>query len=101
MVADLRGQARSRIDRLEPSAALSAAQEGVLLIDTRGTEQRCETGIIPGSACVPVHGEPMSDPYAGERKGLVEAVTRGAGHLSPEVRTAIIDRARGQSTTAI
>lgn len=38
----------------------------------------------------------MSDPYAEERRALVEAVTNGAGHLSPEVRTAIVDRARGQ-----
>jgi alkylhydroperoxidase family enzyme len=39
----------------------------------------------------------MSDPYAEERRALVEAVTQGAGHLSPEVRTAIVDRARGQA----
>lgn len=38
----------------------------------------------------------MIDPYADERRTLVEAVTKGAGHLSTEVRKAIVDRARGQ-----
>ena len=38
----------------------------------------------------------MNDPYAEERRTLVEAVTKGAGHLSTEVRTAIVERARGQ-----
>lgn len=39
----------------------------------------------------------MTDPYAEERRALVEAVAQGAGHLSAEVRTAIVDRARGQA----
>jgi alkylhydroperoxidase family enzyme len=38
----------------------------------------------------------MSDPYAEERRALVEAVMNGAGHLSPQVRRAIVDRAKGQ-----
>jgi hypothetical protein len=37
----------------------------------------------------------VSDPYAGERRALVDAVMNGAGHLPPELRTAIVDRARG------
>ena len=37
----------------------------------------------------------MIDPYADERRALVEAVTGGAGHLAPAVRSAIVDRARG------
>jgi hypothetical protein len=43
----------------------------------------------------------MRDPYAGERRLLVEAVTRGAGHLTPEVRAAIVDRARGVRSASI
>jgi alkylhydroperoxidase family enzyme len=43
----------------------------------------------------------MNDPYALERRALVNAVTQGAGHLSPEVRTAIVDRARGQATDGV
>jgi alkylhydroperoxidase family enzyme len=43
----------------------------------------------------------MSDPYAAERQALVEAVTKGDGHLSPGVRTAIVDRARGQAAAAV
>jgi alkylhydroperoxidase family enzyme len=43
----------------------------------------------------------MSDPYAEEWQALVEAVTKGAGHLSPEVRTAIVDRARGHSADGL
>jgi hypothetical protein len=35
------------------------------------------------------------DPYADERRALVEAVTGTAGHLAPAVRSAIVDRARG------
>lgn len=37
----------------------------------------------------------MIDLYAGERRALVEAITGGAGHLAPGVRSAIVDRARG------
>ena len=44
---------------------------------------------------------PVTDPYAEERRALVEAVTRGAGHLSPELRTAIVDRTRGQASDAV
>ena len=43
----------------------------------------------------------MSDPYAAERRTLVEAVTKGAGHLSPEIRTAIVDRARGHAANGL
>jgi alkylhydroperoxidase family enzyme len=43
----------------------------------------------------------MKDPYAEERRALVEAVTQGASHLPPEVRTAIADRARGQTASGL
>jgi hypothetical protein len=40
------------------------------------------------------------DPYADERRALVEAVTGTAGHLAPAVRSAIVDRARGRADAA-
>ena len=43
----------------------------------------------------------MSDPYAAERQALIEAVTKGDGHLSPEVRTAIVDCTRGQAADVV
>jgi rhodanese-related sulfurtransferase len=53
-ITNLLAEARARIDRLTPSAALSAMQRGALLIDTRCTEQRREAGVIPGSVHVPL-----------------------------------------------
>jgi alkylhydroperoxidase family enzyme len=41
----------------------------------------------------------MSDAYSGERRALVEAVTRGEGHLAPAIRSAIVERARGGEST--
>lgn len=46
--------ARSRLERLEPVAALAALGAGALLIDTRCTELRQESGIVPGSVHVPL-----------------------------------------------
>ncbi|HEX7472021.1 MAG TPA: rhodanese-like domain-containing protein [Candidatus Limnocylindrales bacterium] len=46
--------ARSRLDRLEPAAALAALSDGALLIDTRCAELRRESGIIPRSVHVPL-----------------------------------------------
>jgi alkylhydroperoxidase family enzyme len=37
------------------------------------------------------------DPYADERRALIEAVTGTAGHLAPAVRMAIVDRARAHA----
>jgi Rhodanese-related sulfurtransferase len=53
-VNDLLARSRSRIERLEPRAALSAAEAGAIVIDTRCAEQRRETGTIPGSVHVPL-----------------------------------------------
>jgi rhodanese-related sulfurtransferase len=53
-VNDLLTASRSRIERLDPSAALAAADRGALLVDTRCGEQRRETGIIPGSVHLPL-----------------------------------------------
>ncbi len=53
-VNDLLAVARSRIERLDPHAARAAAEAGAVVIDTRCSEQRHETGIIPGSVHVPL-----------------------------------------------
>jgi rhodanese-related sulfurtransferase len=46
--------ARARLERLEPSAALAALDEGALIIDTRCAELRREAGTIPGSVHIPL-----------------------------------------------
>jgi rhodanese-related sulfurtransferase len=46
--------AQARLDRLEPEAALAAAEAGALLIDTRCAEARAARGVIPGSVHVPL-----------------------------------------------
>jgi rhodanese-related sulfurtransferase len=46
--------ARARLERLEPTAAQAALEDGAILIDTRCAELRQETGIIPGSVHVPL-----------------------------------------------
>ncbi len=53
-VHDLLAASRSRLERLEPRAAQSAAQSGAIVVDTRCAEQRRETGVIPGSIHVPL-----------------------------------------------
>lgn len=45
---------RARLERLEPSAALAALDEGALIIDTRCAELRREAGTIPGSVHIPL-----------------------------------------------
>jgi rhodanese-related sulfurtransferase len=46
--------ARARLERLEPSAALAALDEGAIIIDTRCAELRREAGTIPGSVHIPL-----------------------------------------------
>ena len=46
--------ARSRLERLEPAAALAAMGTGALLVDTRCAELRQADGIIPGSVHAPL-----------------------------------------------
>ncbi len=53
-IGELLAAARARLDRLDPSGALAALDEGALLIDTRGAELRREDGVIPGSVHVPL-----------------------------------------------
>lgn len=54
-IADLLEAARGRLERLEPAAAHRASfQEGALLVDTRCSDARRATGVIPGSVHVPL-----------------------------------------------
>jgi len=50
---DLLRKARSRLDRLEPRAALDAQSAGALLVDTRALDERRAHGVIPGSLHIP------------------------------------------------
>jgi rhodanese-related sulfurtransferase len=50
----LLADARRRIERLPPEAALRAMADGALLVDTRGGDDRRATGAIPGSVHVPL-----------------------------------------------
>lgn len=50
---DLLADARSRIERLEPEAALAAQSRGALLIDTRSNDERTRSGVIPGALHIP------------------------------------------------
>lgn len=52
-LADLLAEARSRLDRLDPEAALAAQFEGALLIDTRSNDERARDGVIPGALHIP------------------------------------------------
>ena len=53
-VEDLLAEARAGLDRLEPAAALAAAESGALLVDTRCEELRRADGVVPGSVHVPL-----------------------------------------------
>ena len=53
-IDQLLANARARLVRLEPRAALDALAGGALLIDTRGADQRRDAGVIPGSVHVPL-----------------------------------------------
>jgi rhodanese-related sulfurtransferase len=48
---DLLRDARAKIERVEPTAAWAAAQEGALIVDTRVDRS---AGIVPGSLHVPL-----------------------------------------------
>jgi rhodanese-related sulfurtransferase len=53
-IDDLLAEARARIVRLEPADAQRAMTDGALLVDTRSSDLRRETGVIPGSVHVPL-----------------------------------------------
>jgi rhodanese-related sulfurtransferase len=53
-VNEFLASSRARIDRLEPGDVPAATDAGAVLIDTRCAEQRRATGVIPGSAHIPL-----------------------------------------------
>lgn len=50
----LLADARARLRRVEPAAALKAQGEGAILIDLRCADERRKSGTIPGSVNVPL-----------------------------------------------
>lgn len=52
-VEKLLEDARARLRRLEPAAALQAVDAGATLVDIRSDSQIAEDGIIPGALVVP------------------------------------------------
>ena len=50
---ELLADARSRLDRLAPQAALEAQADGALVIDTRSNDERAREGVIPGALHIP------------------------------------------------
>lgn len=49
----LLAEARSRLERLEPTDAFEAQSAGALLIDTRSRDERARDGAIPGALHIP------------------------------------------------
>ena len=45
-------EARSRLDRLSPAAAMAASRDGALIVDIRPAAQRAEFGEVPGALVV-------------------------------------------------
>ena len=52
-VDELLAAARSRLERLEPAAALAAQRDGALLVDLRSHDERARHGVIPGTLHIP------------------------------------------------
>jgi rhodanese-related sulfurtransferase len=52
-IDDLLRDARDRLKRLGPEETLAAQRAGALVIDTRSSDERRRTGIIPGSIHIP------------------------------------------------
>lgn len=53
-ISELLANARAGLNRLEPTAALRAQQDGASLIDTRCGDDRRASGVIPGSVHIPL-----------------------------------------------
>jgi rhodanese-related sulfurtransferase len=53
-INELLAEARARIDRVTPEAAMDAMRRGALLVDTRSADLRERDGVIPGSVHVPL-----------------------------------------------
>ena len=52
-IEELLGEARARLDRVDPTAALAAIEDGALLVDIRSESQRERDGVVPGSMFIP------------------------------------------------
>jgi rhodanese-related sulfurtransferase len=52
-VDQLLSAARARLDRVDPSAAEAAMDDGALLVDIRSDSQRARDGVVPGSTFIP------------------------------------------------
>lgn len=53
-IGELLSEARGRLERLEPAAALAAQADGATLVDLRCADDRRASGVIPGSVHVPL-----------------------------------------------
>ena len=53
-IDELVREARSRLDRLTPEAAIAAQRTGAFVIDTRSHHERSRYGVIPGSLHIPL-----------------------------------------------
>jgi rhodanese-related sulfurtransferase len=51
-VDELLDEARATLSRLTPVEAWAALQSGAAIVDTRPTEQRVSTGVVPGSLLI-------------------------------------------------
>lgn len=67
-ISQLLTDARSRLERLQPEAALAAQHSGALIVDTRSSDERRRGGVIPGSLHIPLSVLPWRvDPDADPR----------------------------------
>lgn len=81
-INDLLEEARTRLDRVAPEAALGETEAGAILVDTRCAEARRDHGVIPGSIHVPLSVlywrlDPMSghsDPRIADRSRRIIVV---------------------------
>jgi rhodanese-related sulfurtransferase len=52
-IDELLAAARARLDRLDPTAAGAAMDEGAMLVDIRSDSQRERDGVVPGAVFIP------------------------------------------------
>jgi len=52
-IHDLLRDARAGLERLDPQEAFVAQGEGARIVDTRSSDERARTGVIPGSIHIP------------------------------------------------
>ena len=52
-VEQMLAEARSRLERVDPTEASDAIQNGAVLVDIRSDEQRAQDGIVPAAIRIP------------------------------------------------